>query len=87
MLEDKILACSSTDHNLRMYTQQSCFTVHNSLRRLEDLCSDNMLYKIIIPQTRKQYFINSLKNLGITESFIYPDLEHICRDLRSFYDI
>ena len=70
-----------------MYLQQSCFTVHNSLRRLEDICDDQMLYKIIIPKERKQYFIESLRVLGITESYIYPDLEHICRDLRGFYDL
>ncbi|MBR5712033.1 MAG: FRG domain-containing protein [Lachnospiraceae bacterium] len=87
VLEDKILACASTDRNLRMYSQQSCFTVHNSLRRLEDICDDQMLYKIIIPHDSKKSFIESLKALGITQGFIYPDLEHICRDLRDFYDI
>lgn len=87
VLEDKILACASTDQNLRMYSQQSCFTVHNSLRRLEDICDEQMLYKIIIPRDCKQYFIESLHVLGITESFIYPDLEHICRDLRNYHNI
>ena len=86
-LEDKILACASTDPNMRMYAQQSCFTVHNSLRKLEDICDEQMLYKIIIPRDRKQYFIDSLRVLGITESFIYPDLEHICRDLRNYHNI
>jgi len=87
VLEDKILACASTDKNLRMYSQQSCFTVHNSLRKLEDICDEHMLYKIIIPKDKKQYFIESLRVLGITEGFIYPDLEHICRDLRRSYDL
>jgi FRG domain. len=87
VLDDRLLACASTDGNLRMYTQQSCFTVHNSLRKLEDICDEQMLYKIIIPSDRRQYFIESLRVLGITESFIYPDLEHICRDLRRYYDI
>ncbi len=87
VLEDRILACASTDRNLRMYSQQSCFTVHNSLKRLEDICDDTMLYKIIIPCDKKQYFIESLRALGITQGFIYPDLEHICRDLRDYYGI
>ncbi len=30
-LKNKILACSSTENNLRMYSQYSNFTVHNSL--------------------------------------------------------
>ncbi len=86
-LDDRILACSSTDNNLRMYMQQSNFTVHNSLRRLEDLCDEDTLYKIIIPAERKHYFIHSLRVFGITESSIYPDLDHISADLRYSYDI
>jgi len=87
VLVDKILACASTDRNLRMYSQQSCFTIHNSLRKLEDICNEQMLYKIIIPRDRKQYFLESLRVLGITESYIYPDLEHICKELRQYHDI
>lgn len=86
-LDDRILACSSTDNNQRMYAQQSSFTVHNSLKRLEDICDDETLYKVIIPSDRRHYFIHSLRVFGITESSIYPDLEHISRDLRYSYDI
>ncbi len=86
-LRDKILACHSTENNLRMYYQQSSFTIHNSLRRLEDICDENTLYKIIIPCDRKKYFIDSLRVFGITESFIYPDLDHISSDLKHSYNI
>lgn len=86
-VRDKILACSSTEKDLRMYAQQSNFTVHNSLRRLEDICDENMLYKIIIPAGRKKYFIDSLRVFGITEGSIYPDLDHISSDLIDSYGI
>lgn len=86
-LRDRILACSSTENNLRMYSQYSNFTVHNSLRRLEDICDENMLYKIIIPADRKKYFIDSLRVFGITEGSVYPDLDHISSDLRDSYGI
>ncbi|MCQ2082273.1 MAG: FRG domain-containing protein [Lachnospiraceae bacterium] len=86
-LDDKILACASTNNNLRMYSQQSNFTVHNSLRRLEDICDENTLYKIIIPRDAKKFFIKSLRVFGITEGSIYPDLEHISKDLRHSYEI
>lgn len=86
-LDDKILAVSSTDKDLRMYSQQANFTVHNSLRRLEDICDDETLYKIIIPSDRKEYFIKSLRVFGITEGSIYPDLDHISMDLKRTYDI
>ena len=86
-LKNKILACSSTENNLRMYSQYSNFPVHNSLERLEDICDENMLYKIIIPSGRKQYFIESLRVFGISESFVYPDLDHISNDLKDSYGI
>lgn len=86
-LDGKILACSSTDNNMRMYAQQSNFTVHNSLDRMEDICSEEMLYKIIIPKECKRYFIKSLRVFGISESSIYPDLDHISGDIRHMYDI
>lgn len=86
-LDDRILACSSTDNNLRMYSQQANFTVHNSLKRLEDICDENTLYKIIIPKEKKHYFIHSLRVFGITEGSIYPDLDHISKDLTHNYEI
>lgn len=86
-LKGKILACSSTENNLRMYAQHSNFTVHNSPDRLEDICDENMLYKIIIPCERKEYFIESLRVFGITQGAIYPDLDHISSDLRDSYGI
>ncbi len=86
-LDDRILAVASTENNLRMYSQQSNFTVHNSLKRLEDICDENTLYKIVIPNDKKKYFIDSLRVFGITEGSIYPDLDHISRDLKHFYDI
>lgn len=86
-LVDRILAVSSTDNNLRMYSQQANFTVHNSIRRLQDICPENMLYKIVIPSDRKKYFIDSLRVFGITEGSIYPDLDHISKDLKQYYDI
>ena len=56
-------------------------------RRLEDICDESTLYKIIIPRDRKKYFIDSLKAFGITESFIYPDLDHISNDLKNSYGL
>ncbi len=86
-LKGKILACSSTENNLRMYAQHSNFPVHNSPDRLEDICDENMLYKIIIPCERKEYFIESLRVFGITQGAIYPDLDHISSDLKDSYGI
>lgn len=86
-LADKIIACRSTESNMRMYSQQANFTVHNSLRKLVDICDQETLYKIIIPADRRQYFLESLRVFGITEGFVYPEPEHISNDLRRLYGI
>ncbi len=84
---NKIIACHFIGNDLRMYCQQSNFTVHNSLRKLEDICDSNTLYKIIIPKERKQYFWYCLNVFGITEGFVYPDPEHISKELKRLYNI
>lgn len=79
--EDKIIACHSVKKDLRMYSQQSSFTVHNSQRKLEDICDDKTLFKFIIPHHCKEKMYESVNILGISTSFIYPDMEHVSRDI------
>lgn len=80
--EDKVMACCSTEKDLRMYSQQSAFTVHNTNRKLTNICTSDMLYKIIIPNEHKKYFFDSLNYFGINQSFIYPDMEHISEEIK-----
>ena len=87
-VEDKILACNSVGNNLRMYSQQSCFTIHNSFRRLADMqYAEQHLYKVRIPSQVKQQLIDDLALFGITECFVYPDADHISHDLKYCYRI
>lgn len=86
-LENKIIACHSTENNLRMYSQQSNFTIHNSQKKLQDICGANMLYKIIIPSEERIRLLHNLEIFGITKSFIYPDLDHISEDIKRQYRI
>lgn len=79
--KDKIIACHSVEKNLRMYSQQSSFTVHNSTKRLEDICDSETLFKFVIPYKFKQEIYESVSILGISTSFIYPDMEHISKDI------
>ncbi|MBD5456850.1 MAG: FRG domain-containing protein [Lachnospiraceae bacterium] len=78
---DKIIACHSVKKDLRMYSQQSSFTVHNSKRKLEDICDDNTLFKFVIPCDCKEKMYGSVNILGISTSFIYPDMEHVSKDI------
>lgn len=86
-LNDKILACHSTENDLRMYSQQANFTIHNSLKKITDMPQQDMLYKIIIPCEIKEKLLKDLEILGITESFIYPDLDHISKDIKRIYGL
>lgn len=80
--EDKIIACCSTEKDLRMYSQQAAFTVHNTEKRLLEVCNDKMLFKLIIPSERRAYFLSSLDYFGINQMFIYPDVEHIANEIK-----
>ena len=84
--KDKIIACHSVEKNLRMYSQQSSFTVHNSKKRLEDICDSETLFKFIIPYKYKQDIYESVNVLGISTSFIYPDMEHVSSDIIKKYN-
>lgn len=83
IINDKILACFSTNNDLRMYSQQAAFTVHNTTKKLIDF--KDFLYKIIIPISKIKYFKSTIRTLGITEKFVFPDLEHIAKDILNRY--
>lgn len=82
VFEDKIIACCSVQNDLRMYSQQSAFTVHNTKKKLVDFCDDETLYKIIIPSYIRKDLLKHLDFCGINQGFIYPDMEHIALDIR-----
>ncbi len=82
---DKVMACCSTEKDLRMYSQQSTFTVHNTNRKLTEICTSDMLFKLVIPKSRRRYFLESLDYFGINRSFIYPDVEHIASEIKRKY--
>lgn len=82
-----IVACEPVEHNLRIYSQMACFTVHDAKKEMPMLVNiaeevPDMLNKIIIPAQLKECFRKELAVLGITESYIYPDMEHIARDIK-----
>ena len=85
LVQDKILACYPIEHNMRIYVQQSAFTLHNTLRRLEDILNEDQLMKIIIPGQAKERIAKELISLGITISHIYPDSQNIAAELSEKY--
>lgn len=86
-LPQRIVACHGVGNDLRMYVQQSDFTIHSSAEKLnrilavDDTC--DYFYKIRIPKDFCKILLNQLDALGFHESTIYPDMEHIAREQKS----
>ena len=80
--KDIVMACHSTQKDLRMYAQQSCFTIHNSYRTIEGINCANLLFKLIIPNENRKNIRDSINALGISRSYCFPDLENIALDLK-----
>lgn len=85
-VKDKIIACRPVEYDMRVYTQQSAFTIHNTSRKIEDINDQDILSQFIIPVDCKAKILMELKMLGITLSNIYPDNEHIAQELKEFYE-
>jgi hypothetical protein len=81
---DLILGVLPTESNERIMVQLSVFTIHGSDRLLEELPSHELfLYKFKIPHDSKIKIKNQLKDLGVRESNLFPDLEHLAIDTKS----
>ena len=67
-----------------MLVQLSTFTIHGVTTHLEDLEeSDKFLIRFDIPASAKVGIKDYLTQLGITESRLFPDLEHLASELAS----
>ena len=84
-LKDKIAACYPTESDGRVYNQFAAFTVHNSIKKLIDICDDTTLLRITIPKQYKKRLRYELAVCGITQSYIYPDLEHLAKEIEEWH--
>ena len=87
--QNRIIACHGVGSDLRMYVQQSDFTIHSTSEHLDKiLMSDescDYFYKIRIPQQIRKQLLVQLDAIGFHESSIYPDMEHIAREEANMY--
>ena len=84
-LNGKIAACYPTEADSRVYNQYAAFTVHNSSKMLNDFCDKSTLSRITIPYEKKKDLLCELSVCGITQSYIYPDLEHLANEIKEWY--
>jgi len=82
----EILAVHPPHIDMRMVLQQAISTIHSSSLSLEELVErsgnpDNILASIIIPADAKPRIREMLDVLGISQSTLFPDLEHLAADV------
>lgn len=78
---EKIMAVFPTSNDLRIYAQRSAFTIHDTEKTIYEVCNNKYIYKIVIPKENKNYFRNILKTMDFTESLLFPDIEHIAKNV------
>ena len=64
----------------RMLQQGACFTLHLPD---SDAIDDDAVVRLVIPREKKASLVASLRTLGITWSTLFPDLDHLCLELRT----
>jgi hypothetical protein len=79
-----ILAVRPSEVAARLMVQLSVFTLHGGGRPVEDLPGyEDFLIKWDIPSGSKSKIRRQLKQLGVRESSLFPDLEHLAIDVAS----
>lgn len=77
----KIMAISPTWNSERIIVQQGVFTVHGTIAEIDQkICPS--LVGIVIPKIHKSTIMRQLERIGLSEMFLFPELEHLCSDLK-----
>jgi len=84
----KVAAISSKEVDPRVMVQLSVFTIHGGCEPLESLPNHGKyLMKFEIPSKSKKRLQKLLWDVGIRESNIFPDLEHLANEMsRGVYE-
>lgn len=81
---NQVLAVMASEHDLRMFVQQGCFTIHSDptpfdLRR----SASHYLEKLLIPLDSVERFAREIQICGFRKGDIYPDLGNLAMELRA----
>ena len=82
-LQKAVVALEPEEVDIRMLMQQSMFTVHGveSFDFGQEFPREP-LRKLVVPAAKKEEFAHLLAAAGIRQSTIFPDLEHLARELK-----
>ena len=81
---EKVIAAMAVESDTRMQVQQGAFTVHTTSEFLTELPgADNWLHQLLIPAAAAKLIALQLEVLGVREAELFPDLDHLAKDLRN----
>jgi hypothetical protein len=81
-----VAAAHPPHDNLRIMLQQGFFTIHDADTPMENLpYSREFLYRLIIPPEIIPPLQRLLLHLGINDSLLFPDLDHLASELARDY--
>lgn len=81
--EKRIVAIRPYEVDLRLMVQLSEFTIHGSDYPIENINNyDTFVQRKKIPYDKKEKIREGLKLLGIRESVIFPDLDHLAEEIK-----
>ncbi len=79
------LALYGREVDVRMLVQQSAFTIHPNAIPIDTIPgADAFTRKFIVPAASKPLLIAQLAAMGLQLHTLFPDLEHLARDLAEF---
>jgi hypothetical protein len=83
---DKVVGINTQQRDIRMLVQQSVFTMHGSGKPLEEYeDGEEYLRKYTIPAEFKSKIWVSVQQLGVKESYLFPDLDHLSTELNRLH--
>ncbi len=80
----EIIAINTQHVDVRQMVQASQFTVHGSESAMTELQNaETFLISITVPGTVKSAFRQILKLFHLNDSYLFPDLDHLARQIQS----
>lgn len=79
----KIVAIRPMEVDIRLLTQISVFTLHGHNELIEKMQNaQDFIIKIKVPKGSKRNLREQLKHLGVRASNIFPDLDHLAKEVK-----
>ena len=79
-------AALSIRTNKRIQAQLGVFTIHHASKKpLEEWGNGSHLWKLMVPRESRAAILDNLRQLGVTELTLFPDLDNAAKEARRGY--